>query len=150
RRTVRALLGEGEFVEVFVDAPLELAERRDPKGLYAKARRGELRNFTGVDSPYEPPEHPELRLDTSALAPGPAAEAVRAALGRGGVLAGGWARGGRRRADAPARVQCVGSGTMRMYGRGDSQPSGYISRAWSSETDPAMITLSPGFQFTGV
>ena len=62
----RALLAEGEFIEVFVDTPLEVAEQRDPKGLYRKARRGDLKNFTGIDSPYEPPENPELRIDTTA------------------------------------------------------------------------------------
>ena len=86
RRSVRALVEEGEFVEVFVDAPLEVAEARDPKGLYGKARRGELKNFTGVDSPYEPPEHPELHVDTSALSAEKAADAVIAALERAGVL----------------------------------------------------------------
>jgi bifunctional enzyme CysN/CysC len=69
RRLARELLGEGEFVEVFVDAPLEVAEARDRKGLYAKARRGELVHFTGVDSPYEPPERPELRIDASGRVP---------------------------------------------------------------------------------
>ena len=64
RRAARALFAEGEFIEVFVDTPLVEAERRDEKGLYAKARRGELPNFTGIDSPYEPPEAPELHLDT--------------------------------------------------------------------------------------
>ena len=88
RRTARALVEEGEFLEVFVDAPLALAEERDPKGLYAKARRGELKNFTGVDSPYEPPERPELRLDTAALSPEEAADAVIAALEQRGVLPG--------------------------------------------------------------
>ncbi len=67
RRMARDLFDEDEFFEVFVDTPLEIAEGRDPKGLYAKARRGELANFTGIDSPYEPPEHAELRLDTTAL-----------------------------------------------------------------------------------
>ncbi|MFC7690300.1 adenylyl-sulfate kinase [Paeniroseomonas aquatica] len=66
RRMVRSMLEAGEFVEVFVDAPLEECMRRDPKGLYEKARRGAIRNFTGIDSPYEPPERPELRLDTTA------------------------------------------------------------------------------------
>jgi bifunctional enzyme CysN/CysC len=65
RTLARELLEDGEFVEVHVDAPLEVAESRDRKGLYAKARRGELPNFTGIDSPYEPPEAPELRLDAS-------------------------------------------------------------------------------------
>jgi bifunctional enzyme CysN/CysC len=68
RRWARELFARGDFVEVFVDASLQECERRDPKGLYAKARRGTLKNFTGVDSPYEPPEAPELRLDTAALA----------------------------------------------------------------------------------
>ncbi|OOG45495.1 sulfate adenylyltransferase subunit CysN [Rhodanobacter sp. C01] len=62
RRMARDLFGEGEFREVFMDAPLELCERRDVKGLYAKARAGEIRNFTGIDSPYEPPEHAEIHL----------------------------------------------------------------------------------------
>jgi len=64
RRMARALFAPGEFIEVFVDAPLEVCERRDPKGLYAKARRGELRNFTGIDSPYEPPGAPEVHVRT--------------------------------------------------------------------------------------
>jgi bifunctional enzyme CysN/CysC len=67
RRMARELLAEGEFLEVYVETPLALAEQRDVKGLYAKARRGELRNFTGIDSPYEEPEAPEIRVDTSAL-----------------------------------------------------------------------------------
>ena len=67
RRMARELFDEGEFLEVFVDTPLEVAEGRDPKGLYAKARAGELANFTGIDSPYEPPEHAELTLDTTSL-----------------------------------------------------------------------------------
>ena len=62
----RELMAEGEFVEVFIDTPIAEAERRDVKGLYKKARAGELKNFTGVDSPYEPPENPEIRIDTTA------------------------------------------------------------------------------------
>ena len=62
RRSARELFGSGEFVEVFVDAPLEECERRDPKGLYRKARAGEIRNFTGVDAPYEPPLSPDVHL----------------------------------------------------------------------------------------
>jgi bifunctional enzyme CysN/CysC len=89
RRTVRALVEDGEFLEVYVDTPLEIAEQRDVKGLYAKARRGELANFTGIDSPYEPPEDPELRVDTSALTAEEAADRVIAALERAGKLAGG-------------------------------------------------------------
>jgi len=65
RRMARRLVADREFCEVFVDAPLDVAERRDTKGLYAKARRGELPNFTGIDSPYEAPEHPEVRIDTT-------------------------------------------------------------------------------------
>lgn len=69
RRMARELLGPETFVEVFVDAPLEECERRDPKGLYAKARAGELLNFTGIDSPYEPPHNPELHLVNHGVAP---------------------------------------------------------------------------------
>ncbi|MDQ0332113.1 bifunctional enzyme CysN/CysC [Mesorhizobium sp. YL-MeA3-2017] len=64
RRLARELMAGGEFVEVFVDTPFEECARRDPKGLYARAMRGEIKNFTGVDSPYEPPENPEIRLET--------------------------------------------------------------------------------------
>ena len=67
RDAARALVAEREFIEVFVDAPLEVCEARDPKGLYAKARRGELPDFTGIDSPYEAPRQPELRVDTDKL-----------------------------------------------------------------------------------
>jgi adenylylsulfate kinase len=72
RASVRAAVNKarpGSFIEVFVDAPLAVCEARDPKGLYKKARAGELKNFTGVDDPYEPPENPELRLDAAAHAP---------------------------------------------------------------------------------
>lgn len=65
RRTARDLVEDGEFIEVFVDTQLTVAEERDPKGLYAKARRGELPNFTGIDSPYETPEEPEIHIDTA-------------------------------------------------------------------------------------
>jgi adenylylsulfate kinase len=63
RNAVRALLGAGEFVEVFMDTPIEICEARDPKGLYKKARAGQLKGFTGIDDPYEAPEKPELVLD---------------------------------------------------------------------------------------
>ena len=66
RAAARRLFAEGDFVEVFVDAALDICEARDTKGLYAKARRGELPNFTGIGSPYEPPEDPEVRVDTNA------------------------------------------------------------------------------------
>lgn len=62
RDTVRALVKEGEFIEVFVDTPLEVCEQRDPKGLYAKARKGEIPHFTGISSPYESPENPEIHI----------------------------------------------------------------------------------------
>ncbi|MGC8947210.1 MAG: bifunctional sulfate adenylyltransferase/adenylylsulfate kinase [Anaerolineae bacterium] len=64
RNDVRNMIGANRFVEVFVDTPLEICEQRDTKGLYAKARRGEIKGFTGIDDPYEPPEHPEITLDT--------------------------------------------------------------------------------------
>jgi bifunctional enzyme CysN/CysC len=83
RRLARELMEEGEFVEVFVDTPLAEAERRDVKGLYAKARAGQLKNFTGVDSPYEPPEHPEIRIDTTATDAAAAAETIYEWLERG-------------------------------------------------------------------
>jgi bifunctional enzyme CysN/CysC len=86
RRMARSLVLEDEFVEVFVDAPPEVAEARDPKGLYAKARRGELRNFTGVDSPYEPPEEPDVHVDAAELTPEECAERVLAALRERGLL----------------------------------------------------------------
>jgi len=76
RRMARELMAHGEFVEVFVDTPLAEAEKRDVKGLYRKARAGELKNFTGVDSPYEPPENAEIRLDTTALSAEQAAEEI--------------------------------------------------------------------------
>ena len=88
RRMARDLMDEGEFLEVFVDTPLELAEQRDPKGLYAKARRGELANFTGIDSPYERPEHPEVHLDTTTLSSEEGARVVVEALRERGMLPG--------------------------------------------------------------
>lgn len=86
RAMARSLLEPDEFFEVWVDAPLEVAEERDPKGLYRKARRGELVNFTGIDSPYEPPERPEIRLDTTRTTPAQAADLVVVALERAGRL----------------------------------------------------------------
>jgi bifunctional enzyme CysN/CysC len=76
REMVRQMLPEGEFVEVFVDTPLAEAEKRDVKGLYAKARSGQLKNFTGIDSPYEPPEDAEIRIDTTRLSPEEAADRI--------------------------------------------------------------------------
>ncbi|MBB5714283.1 sulfate adenylyltransferase subunit CysN [Sphingomonas aerophila] len=76
RDLVRSMTAPGEFVEVHIDTPLALAEARDPKGLYARARAGELKNFTGIDSPYEPPDDPELRIDTAAVTPAEAANLI--------------------------------------------------------------------------
>ncbi|WP_292620615.1 sulfate adenylyltransferase subunit CysN [Mesorhizobium sp.] len=76
RRMARELMAEGEFVEVFVDTPFEECARRDPKGLYARALSGEIKNFTGVDSPYEAPENPEIRLETLGRTPEEMAEAL--------------------------------------------------------------------------
>ncbi|MGM0767975.1 MAG: adenylyl-sulfate kinase [Pseudomonadota bacterium] len=67
RRLVRNLFPAGEFIEVFMDTPLDTCEERDPKGLYEKARAGKIKHFTGIDSPYDAPEHPEVRLDTSVM-----------------------------------------------------------------------------------
>ena len=86
RRMARALLAEGEFIEVHVDTPLAVAEERDVKGLYRKARRGELANFTGIDSPYEAPEAPEIRLDTTQMSAEQAADRVLEVLRERGVL----------------------------------------------------------------
>ena len=88
RRMARELFAAGEFFEVFVDTPLAEAERRDVKGLYRKARRGELKNFTGIDSPYETPESPEIRIDTTALSADEAAGRVIAHLESRKVISG--------------------------------------------------------------
>jgi bifunctional enzyme CysN/CysC len=76
RHMVRRMVPEGEFFEIFVDTPLAEAEKRDVKGLYAKARAGELKNFTGIDSPYEPPEAPEMRIDTTQMSADEAADLI--------------------------------------------------------------------------
>jgi bifunctional enzyme CysN/CysC len=86
RCMARALLGAGEFIEIFVDTPLSVAEERDPKGLYKKARRGDLKNFTGIDSPYERPEDPEIAIDTTRLSPEQAADTIIAYLDTRGLL----------------------------------------------------------------
>jgi bifunctional enzyme CysN/CysC len=86
RHMARALFKDGEFIEIYVDTPLSIAEQRDPKGLYKKARRGEIKNFTGIDSPYEEPEAPEIRIDTSSLSVEDAADRVLATLQRTGVI----------------------------------------------------------------
>jgi bifunctional enzyme CysN/CysC len=81
RRMARDLFEEGEFIEVFVDTPITECEQRDVKGLYAKARKGELKNFTGIDSPYEAPERPEVRVLTAATSPEACIEQILKALG---------------------------------------------------------------------
>ena len=86
RELVRKLVDDGEFIEVFVDVPLAVAEERDPKGLYRKARAGEIRNFTGIDSPYEEPERPELVLDTATQSVQQSAAAVLDYLHEVGVF----------------------------------------------------------------
>jgi bifunctional enzyme CysN/CysC len=86
RLMARSLLDAEEFMEVFVDTPLVVAEQRDPKGLYRKARAGQIKNFTGIDSPYEAPEHPELHLETARLSPADCAERVIQMLEDRGIL----------------------------------------------------------------
>jgi bifunctional enzyme CysN/CysC len=76
RQMVRDMMAPGEFVEVFVDTPLSVAEERDVKGLYAKARSGKLKNFTGIDSPYEAPENPEIHINTTTMSIDDAAEQI--------------------------------------------------------------------------
>jgi bifunctional enzyme CysN/CysC len=86
RRMVRELMGEGEFLEIYIDTPLEVCEQRDPKGLYEKARAGEIKNFTGYDSPYEEPELAELIIDTVALSAEQAADEIIEFLKQHGYL----------------------------------------------------------------
>lgn len=88
RRMAREQLGEGEFIEVFVDTPLAIAEERDVKGLYKKARAGELKNFTGIDSAYERPEAPEIHLDAARLSVEEAADIVISELRKRGIIHG--------------------------------------------------------------
>jgi bifunctional enzyme CysN/CysC len=86
RELARSRLAPGEFIEVHVDVPLAVAEARDAKGLYARARRGELPHFTGIDSPYEPPEAPEIHLAADRLSVQQAASAVMHWLSAQGLL----------------------------------------------------------------
>jgi adenylylsulfate kinase len=86
RDAIRARLKSGDFIEVFVDAPIEVCEKRDPKGLYKKARAGELKGFTGIDDPYEAPEKPELRLDASTKSAETLADEVIAYLKKSGKV----------------------------------------------------------------
>jgi bifunctional enzyme CysN/CysC len=80
RDMVRGLVGEGEFIEVFVDTPLEECVQRDPKGLYSKAKAGKIKNFTGIDAPYESPEAPEVHLRTTSSSPDELADRIIKAL----------------------------------------------------------------------
>jgi len=86
RDQCRAMMGPGQFVEVFVDTPIGVCESRDVKGLYAKARRGEIKGFTGVDDPYEPPTHAEITLETTALSAEENAERIVSHLLEQGFL----------------------------------------------------------------
>ncbi len=86
RDRVRRIVPPGQFVEVFVNAPLEVCEQRDPKGLYKKARAGLIKGFTGIDDPYEPPENPELVLDSVRHSPQELAQQVIAYLEQQGIL----------------------------------------------------------------
>jgi bifunctional enzyme CysN/CysC len=88
RKMARDLVPEGEFLEVFIDTPLAEAEKRDVKGLYKKARRGEIKHFTGISSPYEAPESPELHIDTTQMAAEQAAELIVEKLQERGMLQG--------------------------------------------------------------
>ena len=87
RQMVREIAGSHEFIEVFVDTPIDECIRRDPKGLYAKAQAGAIPNFTGIDSAYEPPENPEIRLETIGVDPDALADQVLTELRRRAVLA---------------------------------------------------------------
>src|SRR5688572_6513683 len=86
RRMARDLVTGEEFVEVFVDTPIEVCRERDPKGLYAKAEAGQIKNFTGVDSPYEPPEAAEIHLRTTEAAPEELADRIVQDLQRRGII----------------------------------------------------------------
>jgi adenylylsulfate kinase len=87
RDAVRASVKAGEFIEVYVNVSLATAEKRDPKGLYKKARAGEIKGFTGIDDPYEAPEKPEIVIETEKSSPEEAAKQILAALEKGGYLA---------------------------------------------------------------
>lgn len=86
RDRVRATMNPGDFIEIFVDAPLEVCESRDPKGLYKKARAGEIKGFTGIDDPYEPPLQPEIRLDAANHTPEELVDVVLSYLREKGII----------------------------------------------------------------
>jgi len=89
RDEVRRMVGSDQFIEVFVNAPLEICEQRDVKGMYAKARRGEIKGFTGIDDPYEPPVNPEIMLDTVDCTPEMNTEQILDLLGQRGFVSNG-------------------------------------------------------------
>ena len=101
----RELLEKGEFIEVFVDTPIEICMQRDPKGLYEKAKAGQIKNFTGIDSPYEAPESPEITLATAQKAPDELAEKVLVYLRETGTLRQLWRRAGLGLMGAPKRLR---------------------------------------------
>jgi sulfate adenylyltransferase len=86
RETIREMVGEDQFIEIFVDTPLAVCEKRDVKGMYAKARRGEIKEFTGIDDPYEPPLHPEITLDTVGCTPEDNARRIMSELAKRGFV----------------------------------------------------------------
>ena len=90
RRIVRNILNEDEFIEVFVDASLDVCKQRDPKGLYEKAIKGEIKQFTGIDSPYEAPEHPEIHIKAGEVSVAEAVNQILAYLDENGILKQGY------------------------------------------------------------
>ncbi len=86
REMVRHLLGKDEFIEIYMSTPLPVCEERDPKGLYKKARRGEIKHFTGIDSPYEAPEHPEISINSAECSVEQSAENVISFLQQKGII----------------------------------------------------------------
>jgi adenylylsulfate kinase len=90
RRIVRNILNEDEFIEVFVDASIDVCKQRDPKGLYAKAERGEIKQFTGIDSPYEAPENPEIHIHADQISIAEAVNQILAYLHENGILKQGY------------------------------------------------------------
>ena len=86
RALVQEMIGDAQFIEIYLDAALDVCERRDPKGLYRKAREGQLRHFTGIDSPYEAPQRPDIVLDTSTASPARCAQTIIDYLQKGGWL----------------------------------------------------------------
>jgi len=86
REAIREMMGEDQFIEVFVDTPLSVCEQRDVKGMYAKARRGEIKEFTGISDPYEPPLNPEITLETETHSSEENARRIMAELARRGFV----------------------------------------------------------------